>query len=172
MDLEEALCSFGGRNVAPLKALAGRLRGKGAPWGDLATLARRKDPVLQVGATWLIKALLEQGASPGPRFPSRVVALMGRVEAPDAKLHLAQCLPFLKILPSREEELHGILLSYLEDDYKFLRAWAYNGLGLLAEQNPSYRAAVRRRFAKALESEPASVKARVRRASKALERRL
>ncbi len=50
----------------------------------------------------------------------------------------------------------------LEDDNKFVRAWAYNGFYELAKQYPEYRTEAGQLFEMALRDEAASVKARVR----------
>ncbi len=170
LNLEETLRKFDGRSVAPFQAVAAYARSSTVSVTDLCKLARRKDEALQIGATWVIKDLLESDDLSTSGLATKLIPLMDRVVAPDAKLHLVQCLPLLEIPSSQEERLAKSLKGFLKDEYKFLRAWSYNGLGLLAVQNPKYRASVKKLFAKALETEAASVKARVRHAQKALEK--
>ncbi len=170
MDIASKLGEFDGRDVGPLRELAEHVAQADDPWRELIACARRRATELQVGATWVIKALLESGTPPPPRLAGRLVVLLGRVDAPDAMLHLLQCLPFVEIPASREDELYRLLDTCTSHEHKFVRAWAYNGLGLLAEQNPKLRAAVEKRLARALPSEAASVKARIRHAQKALAR--
>ena len=56
----------------------------------------------------------------------------------------------------------------IESRRTFVRAWAYNGLGVLAVCNPELRAEVERLFDRAAETETAAVKARIRHARAAL----
>jgi hypothetical protein len=88
---------------------------------------------------------------------------MRRLESWGSKLHLLQCLPHLAIDERAKPALESFLRDSMGSDNKFVRAWAYNGFHVLALQYPQYRAEAKRLLGRALKSEAASVKARIRR---------
>ena len=92
------------------------------------------------------------------------------VDQNDALLHVLQTLPFVELPSDSLEWLHGRLSELLERDHKFVRAWTFNAFGLLATADSRYRDEVVAMFEEAARSEPASVRARVRHAAKALGR--
>ena len=153
VDLASELARFDGRNVAPFRRVARHARRAATPARELVAIARRRSPALQIGATWVIKDLLEDGWDPGPRFAGSLVTLLRTVDAPDATLHLLQSLPHVRIPPTREAALLAAIEPALSSEHRFVRAWAYNALGLIAMQNPKLRAKVEQQFAAALRSE-------------------
>jgi len=68
-------------------------------------------------------------------------------------------------------ELRRVLEGLTESGHAFVRAWAYNGLGVLAAGNPDLRGEVEALFDEAAERETAAVRARIRHARAALDRR-
>ena len=80
----------------------------------------------------------------------------------ESKLHLLQCLPYLSIPDEDRVGLEQFLDTCVRSDKKFVRAWAYSGLGELALRFPQYREAVDGMLARAGASEVASVRARIR----------
>ncbi len=169
MDIAQTLRSYDGRRVAPFREVADAVRdAPGEAMPQLLDLAGSEEPALQVGATWVIKHLAERGSPPGGRVVERVVDLLGRVRAPDAILHLLQTLPHMEIPAGREDELRRTLECLTGSGHAFVRAWAYNGLGLLAAGNPELRGVVEALFDEAAERETAAVRARIRHARAAL----
>ena len=79
-----------------------------------------------------------------------------------SKLHILQCLPYLDIPEDDSVGLGKFLDACLESDSKFVRAWAYNGFNELSLRFPRYREKVDGLLARAIESESASVQARIR----------
>ena len=134
----------------------------------LATLLEHiADVELQRAATWLLKRHLETGNSlslGGSRVGgSRVIlGALSDQEHWESKLHILQCLPYLDIDEDQSADLERFLDSCLESDNKFLRAWAYNGFNELSLRFPRYREEVNLMLARAVESEAASVRARIR----------
>ena len=167
MDIPKKLRSYDGKRVAPFRAVAdavaeGRDRGEEAV-GHLVELAARDEVELQVGATWVLKNLAERGVAPRERETAALLRLLHRPLPPDALLHLLQTLPHMDLPAGEEHALHRALLMLIESDRAFVRAWAYNGLGLLAALNAGFRHEVERLFDRAAPTETAAVRARIRR---------
>lgn len=176
MDIAATLRSYDGKRVAPFRAVAEALlqgpdRGNGSI-GHLVELAASEETELQVGATWVLKRLAEGGLAPREEEAVALLRLLNRPLAPDALLHLLQTLPHMDLaadLPAGEEQaLQRALLRLIESDRVYLRAWAYNGLGLLAAWSPALRDEVEGLFSRAEKTETAAVKVRIRRAREAL----
>lgn len=79
-----------------------------------------------------------------------------------------ETLPYMEIPADRVEPLHRALGRLIRSRRAFIRAWAYNGLGVLAAADPGLRAEVDALFDAAEGSESASVRVRIRRAREAL----
>lgn len=165
MDIAAKLRSYDGKRVAPFRAVAEAVRG--APESAvprLLVLAERDEAALQVGATWVVKYLAERGDAPCGEAAARVIDLLERVREPDAVLHLLQTLPHVEIPADRCEVLGRALKRLIRSRRVFIRAWAYNGLGLLAAADPAVRREVEALFDAAEATESASVKVRIRHA--------
>jgi hypothetical protein len=120
-----------------------------------------KSTKLTAGASWLLKHHLESGARLNYGEEKRILRMLPKLENWQSELHLLQILPYftesLDIIT-----LKHYLITRLSHDNKFIRAWTYNGIFLLAEQNPEFRPEANKYFALAMQDEPASVKARLR----------
>ncbi|MXW16866.1 MAG: hypothetical protein F4139_12495 [Gemmatimonadetes bacterium] len=165
MDIAGTLRSYDGKRVAPFRSVADAVRDmpdRGIP--QLLDLAASDEPALQVGATWVIKRLAERGDAPTGKQVGLAIDLLERVQAPDAVLHLLQTLPYVEIPADRQAGLGRILNRLIGSRRAFIRAWAYNGLGVLAAANPDLRDEVEAFFDAAAERETAAVRARIRHA--------
>lgn len=168
------LRSYDGKRVDPFRAVAEALsrepgRGEEAI-GRLVDLAASDEMELQVGATWVLKYLAEGGVVPREKEAAAMLRLLNRPLAPDALLHLLQTLPHMDLPAGEGRALHRALLLLTESDRVFVRAWAYNGLGLLAARNPALHDEVEGLFSRAEKTETAAVKVRIRHARAALRR--
>ena len=72
--------------------------------------------------------------------------------------------PYMEIPRDRQAGLHLILNHLICSRHAFVRAWAYNGFGVLAVGNPDFRREVEELFDAAAERETAAVRARIRHA--------
>ena len=165
MDIAGTLRSYDGKRVAPFRSVADAVRDmpdRGIP--QLLDLAASDEPALQVGATWVIKCLAELGDAPTGKQAALAIDLLDRVQAPDAVLHLLQTLPYMEIPADRQAGLRRTLNRLVGSTRAFIRAWAYNGLGVLAKGNPNLRKEVGALFDAVAERETAAVKARIRHA--------
>ena len=169
MDIAATLRSYDGTRVAPFRVVAEAVRDtpeRAVP--GLLDLGASDEAALQVGATWVIKWLAERGGAPRGESAARVVDLLDQVNEPDAVLHLLQTLPHVALPADRTVALNRTLMRLIQSRRVFLRAWAYNGLGVMAAAEPGFRNEVEALFAAAEERESAAVKARIRRARAAL----
>lgn len=165
MDIAEKLRSYDGKRVAPFRAVAEAVQDASASaMPELLTLAASDEAALQVGATWVVKYLADQGDAPRGEAAARVIDLLERVSEPDAVLHLLQTLPHLEIPGDRREGLGRALKRLIRSRRAFIRAWAYNGLGVLAAADPALRLEVETLFDAAEATESASVRVRIRHA--------
>ena len=171
MDIAATLRRYDGKRVAPFRAVAEAVQD--APesvMGELLDLAASDEMELQVGATWVLKRLAERGTAPRGPQGQELLRLLGRPLAPDALLHVLQTLPHLEIGSAPQGTLRDALLALIRHRRAFIRAWAYNGLGILAERDPSFRREALTLMDRAARNETAAVKARIRQARAAIPR--
>ena len=163
MDIASTLRRYDGKRVTPFREVLDAIRD--APEnavGELLDLAASDEMALQVGATWVLRHLAEHGtALHGPQA-EKLLRLLSRPLAPDALLHVLQALPHIEVESALQGELQSALLTLIKSRRTFIRAWAYNGLGILAARDPSLRHKVLTLFDHAVRSETAAVKARIR----------
>ena len=165
MDIAAKLRSYDGKRVAPFQAVAEAVRhGPEAALPELLDLAESHEAALQVGATWVVKRLAEGGLAVQGVAAERLVGLLQGPLAPDAVLHVLQTLPHVDVPAAQAEALRRTLLALLDSRRAFVRAWAYNGLGVLAARDPGLRGEVETLFERAEATETAAVRARIRHA--------
>ena len=163
MDIVGTLQKYDGKQVAPFKEVAESLRRRPEDALDeLIEIAGRVDMRLQVGATWVLKDLAEHGTVLTGRQVPRLLRLLGTMDATDALLHALQTLPYLEIPKRSQAGLRSKLMELRQSKNAFVRAWAYNGLGLLAIADPDLQPEVAKLFDEASKTETAAVKARMR----------
>lgn len=117
---------------------------------------------LQKDATWLIKKYCENGGKLTENQILKVLSSLSKYKHWETELHILQIMPYFPIPMSVKKEVEFFLMSYLEQNQKFVRAWSYNGFYELARQYPEYQEEVKQFFEMALRDESASVKARIR----------
>ena len=171
MDIVATLRLYDGKRVAPFRAVVEALQdAPESALGELLDLAASDEMELQIGATWMLRHLAERGTAPrGPQVKS-LLRLLTRPVEPDAILHVLQTLPHLEIEATSQGALKDALLALIHHRRAFIRAWAYNGLGILAAGDPSVRSEVLTLMDRAVRSETAAVKARIRHARAAIPR--
>lgn len=167
-DIAAALRSWDGRDVLAFAEVANVLPVTPASVAELVRLVRCAervpdgDEAVQVGATWVIKHWLESGHSFNRRVCGQVAALLQGELCWGATLHLLVMLPRLDLTTARLLQLRSRLDDYCESSSPFVRAWAYNGLGLLVVRDPSLRPEIDALFDTAMAEDKASVRARIR----------
>lgn len=162
MELFLELNGFDGKHVQALESLADRYLDDPSIVDELIAIARCDTPRLQVAATWLLKRLRERDVCFSAAHELGLLDLLPRMLCADARIHLLQLLPSLQIPSDRQITLHRVLYEFLDDQNKFVRAWSYGGLAVLAEQYPTLRDDVATTLSEAEQTESASVCARLR----------
>lgn len=112
--------------------------------------------------TWLLKRYLENGNQLPANIEIEILDLLPHLSSWEAKLHLLQILPYITVPKSRSSTIRGILLALINENNKFIRAWAYNGLYHLQACHPEYKTEMIKLLQKAYFNEAPSVKARIR----------
>ena len=160
MTILDEIASWDGKSATALQSTYER---HGDEEDFVATVLEHiADVALQRAATWMLKRHLEAGNSVSAGVSRAILGVLSDQEHWESKLHLLQCLPHLEIPEDESAGLERFLDSCLESDNKFVRAWAYNGFNELALRFPRYREEVNLMLARAIESEAASVRARIR----------
>jgi len=85
-----------------------------------------------------------------------------------ATLNLLQMLGSIQVDPEQRGELWKFIRGAITDKNGFVRAWAYNGLWVLGEQNPRLKDRVRGILEDAGAKETPAVRARIRRIMKGM----
>ena len=132
-----------------------------------AILDLLKHEEFQIGSSWLLKHHFEKGSHLNENEIGRVYQCLEKLEGWEAKLHILQSIPYMPIPSAKKECTLSFIRKCLEDDNKFLRAWAYNGFYEVSLCFPEYQKEVKTLLEAASESEAASVKARIRNIMKA-----
>lgn len=157
MNLREDIAGWDGKSAEAIGRIYTRHRTDPAFVRNILDYSREGS--LEVGATWLLKRHVEEGGKADAAAVYRLAPGLGHWEA---KLHVLQCMPHLPVPAPQRKAMERFLRACMADEAKFVRAWAYSGFHALAAQYPAYRDEARNLLEAALESEPASVKARIR----------
>ncbi|MGD1935206.1 MAG: hypothetical protein ACFB0Z_11995 [Candidatus Phaeomarinobacter sp.] len=117
---------------------------KDAPDFSSTLIACLSDPACERGVTWLIKHHLEEGwseesSAPTPKEVMAILKALPDLAHWEAQLHVLQCLDRVQIPKPAAAALAAFLETAIASDTKFVRAWAYHGWYLLADQHRSYR---------------------------------
>ena len=164
MTIRTDLAAFDGKQTDGLEALAAKRAPEPALISELCTLAQKDEARLPAAATWLLKRFQEQGYVCSEEETAGLLGLFGSVGPWEAKLHLLQMLPGLVIPEDRAPALWRLVKGegFLQGPNKFVRAWSYNALAVLATQHGEYRKDAAALLATGAEDEAASVRARLR----------
>ncbi|QEG37813.1 hypothetical protein [Bythopirellula goksoeyrii] len=167
MEILDALRDFDGKHTKPLEELAFRGEWDTQAIGTLLVCVESDESNVQSAATWVLKCLQERGVSFNASQHNQLLNLLHKVAPWEAKLHLLQMLPQLRVTSQQAEPLFQTIAGFLDsEDNKFVRAWSYNGLIVLATQHRKLRKKVASLIAEGQQEEAASVKARIRKALK------
>lgn len=157
--LREELCAYDGRSPTLLSEISVRYRGQTGFQSDLVTLAFDEVPTIADGATWILKAELEDGCVLPPQDVERLAERLNEVKAWQAQLHICQLIRYLKVPEKSEQSFETWLETMLDARRPFLRAWSVDAYCRLCGGNSQKTMSLLDRMK---EDEAASVRARVR----------
>lgn len=126
---------------------------------------------LQKTATWLIKHHYDNGQKLPGFLTERLLTSCKTVENWEAKLHLLQLLPYFKLTNKSIIITEDFTRKCLEDNNKFVKAWAYNGLYVLTKYIPELTTELEFICQRAMETESAAIKSRVKKILLAINKR-
>lgn len=160
MAMIEDLLAWDGKSAGEISAVYQHYRDDPGFLDELITLSEQ--PATQMGATWLLKHHFDNGGILNTGQIKQIYQLLPGLQDWGSKLHILQCIPQMPITEASRKAVEGFVRQCLNEKNKFVRAWAYNGFNELARQYPQYQETVKLLIEKALETEAASVKARIR----------
>ncbi|RED52274.1 hypothetical protein [Aestuariispira insulae] len=164
--MSEEIAHWDGKSADAIKAIYLDWRDHAELTGLLVALMAMPDR--ERGASWMMKHHLEQGDANLEPVDALAFHQAGVAQQHwEARLHYLQSLNYVHV-PERSRTLvQAFLKQGIEAEQKFIRAWSYNGLYLLACQFPDLQGTVQYQLEEALESEDTgSVKARIRKGLK------
>lgn len=117
---------------------------------------------LQVAATWLFKHHYDSKKTLSESQIDGILNLSPTFTDWGAQLHVLQLLPHIRISIKNFMLVEGFVRTCLNSNVKFVRAWAYEGFYQLTKLQPTYTEELKALCDKAMLTESASVKARIR----------
>lgn len=121
---------------------------------------------LRKGSLWLLKKYLEDKNSLNNSQVQKIIDILPDVNNWESKLHILQSIPYIRIKAKHKEHFEIFIRKNLSDQNTFVRAWALNAFYLLADKFPELRGEAVQFIDSAMETEQASVKARIRNMTK------
>ncbi len=163
--LFEDLSAYDGKAVTLLGEAEARHGPTPGYLAELAALSASDLPQVSDGATWLLKAALEDGAALSEDNTRTLIEGLARITHWPAQLHVCQFLGRLEVPSDGAAPVADWLSGLLNHKRPFLRAWSMSALCSLAAQHGAYDAQARAALASAERDQAASVRARARRLS-------
>lgn len=157
------LADYDGNRVAVLEAIKRSRKPGPDVMAELVALAGADDPNVATGATWLLRAYVEDGTPLESDLVSSLALTLVGIDAPWARLHICQTVRSLSVPDRDAENFAAFLRRCVGSERPFVRAWATDGLHHLARQHDSYETEARAVLEAALTDRAASVRARARR---------
>ena len=117
---------------------------------------------LQVVSSWLIKHQYDLKKTISQELIDQVLEICNEVEHWEARLHILQLLPHWEIKEDLLLTVDDFVRKCLEDNNKFIRAWAFEGMFAVARYIPEYIPELKMLCQHALENESAAIKSKVR----------
>lgn len=141
----------------------------------LVPLCADADGNTQIGASWLLRARLEElaaaGVAVGDAIIGELATVLPAIHEAWARQHVCQCLAVLEIPAPLAPAFARFLRAAADAEPKFLRAWGVDGFVRLGWQHAEYAREAETCLARAESDDAASVRARARNLRRDQERR-
>ncbi|MCY4073358.1 MAG: hypothetical protein OXG60_18865 [Chloroflexi bacterium] len=158
-----AIAEYDGKGIDSLASIAAQIDPSTAVLQGLCDHVGSQDARIQSASSWLLRRYVGAGAILSQMQTEQALTVLTDVCHWEARLHVLQMMEDLTIPSRRVEQLWPALIEQSKDVNKFIRAWSYHGLAVIADQHPPYRDRALSLLAAAEGEDAASVRARIRR---------
>ncbi len=163
--LLKVLSAFDGKAISILSEAQAKYGEASTFLSELIELTASQEPNVSDGATWLIKANLEQGTRLTTVQTRNLIKNLEHVTTWQAQLHLCQSFDYLTIAGAQASSIADWLTPLLKHKRPFIRAWSMNAFHILADQHKKFSRQAKAALAEAEKDPAASVRARARNVS-------
>lgn len=157
-----AIAEYDGKASDSLASIAAQVEPSPTVLKGLCDLVGSDEARIQSASSWLLRRYVSAGAILSQRQSEQALTVLTADCHWEARLHILQMMGDLTLPSSRVEQLWTALVEQTTDINKFIRAWSYHGLAVIADQHPPYRERGLSLLAAAEQEEAASVRARIR----------
>jgi len=162
-DLRARLEEFDGVAVSMLSEARTNCRKHAGFLDDLITLSFDPDARVADGATWILKAELEDGAKLLPDQTERLVSSLGALTSWQSLLHVFQMIERVPLDESQAGRVVRWARSHAGHKRPFVRAWSLHAVVVLGRTFPKFRPDAEAALERGEADPAASVRARARR---------
>ena len=156
------LQAFDGSAISLLSEARTACRGSACFFDDLMAHCLDPEPSISNGATWILKAELEDGASLTPAMTQTLIGSLERLRAWQAMLHVCQLVDYLELTAEQAGRMIAWARSLADHSRPFLRAWSVHVRVVLGRKFKAYQRDADAALALAENDKAASVRARAR----------
>lgn len=166
-ELEKAISVFDGKNISCLSEARVKLRNSPRFIENLISLCFDNRPNMSDGATWILKAELENGTCLSVKSLKNISLSLEKLSSWQAKLHMCQIVERLDLTSEQAGQFIQWAHSFSDHARPFLRAWALSVRYILGNKFAEYQHEVELALSEAQKDKAASVQARMRQLQKA-----
>jgi len=159
-NLRNQLASWDGRSSDDIGAIYQAYCGDNDLSNQLVALLGEQQ--CERGASWMLKQHMKLVGAIEQKTINQLYHQVLSSRDWQTRLHILQSMEYFPVVESVLSTVDAFLRRCIADDNKFVRAWAYHGFFILAQQYPQYQEEVAQFFALALRDEVPSVQARIR----------
>lgn len=161
--LEQALARYDGKATDALAEIRAAFGDQRTFLSELVSLTAHEDALIADGASWLIKAQLDDGARLTSSETEALLSHLDAITSWQAQLHICQSVRHLEVPKHLTKTCADWLAALLISERPFLRAWSMDALQELAQRDAELAARAATTLAAAEQDSAASVRARARR---------
>ena len=160
--LEKALARYDGKATDALAEIRAAFGDRRTFLSELISLATHEEATVADGATWLIKAQLDDGARLTSAETEALLGHLSAITSWQAQLHICQSVRHFDVPAHLANSCADWFEALLTIDRPFLRAWSMDALQQLARRDAELTERAETALAAAEQDPAASVRARAR----------